>query len=146
MSAVPDLIVPNTKLDAAKALGSLRGFLGPQQLRVVGDCCRGEEKQYFFDKLVELAALVESMPKVYEQDGLGEQAIVYLHYFIGGCDWFITEKDSEREQHQAFGWANLGDDDCAELGYISLIEITAAGAELDFNFKPRSLAEAKEKK
>lgn len=44
----------------------------------------------------------------YEQDGKGEEAIVTLHYFRGGMDWFITEKDMEPEQHQAFGLADLG--------------------------------------
>lgn len=149
MSAVPELlpptpvVAPADKLAATEALNELRHFLGSLQRRVLGDCCRSEEKQFFFDKLVELAALVERMPKVYGQDGLGDQAIVYLHYFVGGCDWFITERDTTREQHQAFGFACLGDPDCAELGYISIAEITQGGAELDMYFKPRTLEEAK---
>jgi len=129
-----------TKLEAVKAAATLKTFMGINQLRyvlVVG--CRGEEKQYFFDKLVELASVVSTMPKVYEQDGKGDQAIAYLHYFRGGMDWYITERDTTDEQHQAFGVANLGDG--PEAGYISIAEIIGANVELDFHFKPRSLAE-----
>lgn len=32
-------------------------------------------------------------PDLYEQDGKGDAAIVYAHYFVGGCDWLITEYD-----------------------------------------------------
>ena len=55
-----------TKLDAANALKTLRGFIGDSQLRVIGDGCRSEEKQYFFDKLVEMARIVTRMPKTYD--------------------------------------------------------------------------------
>jgi hypothetical protein len=79
------------------------------------------------------------MPKTYEQDGLGQQAIAHLHYFTAGGDWYITERDTHPDQHQAFGAANLGYG--AELGYISLPELLAAGAELDLHFTPRPLTQ-----
>jgi hypothetical protein len=133
----------STKLDAIKALATLRGFIGKSQLSAVGDCCRGEEKQFFFDKMVELAGIVESMPKTYEQEGLGDQAVAHLHYFTSGCDWYITEKDMEREQHQAYGSANIGYG--AERGYISIVDLLQVGAELDLYFKPKTLAELAKK-
>ena len=136
----------SSKADATKAIQTLRGFIGPSQLEAVGHACYGEEKEWFFDKMVELAKIVENMPKTYEQDGLGSMAIVSLHYFIGGCDWYITEKDMETPdepgQHQAFGLADLFQDG-GELGYISIVELLANGAELDFHFKPRTLAEVR---
>ena len=36
-----------------------------------------------------------------------------------------------------------GDEDCDELGYISIQELTACGAELDLYFAPRTPAEVK---
>jgi len=118
-----------------------RAFIGASQMAAISVCIRGEEGQFFKDKLCELSALISSMPKTYEQDGKGEDAIAYLHYFKGAADWYITEKDMEAEQHQAFGLADLGYG--GELGYISLVEILGAGAELDLYFKPRTLAEIK---
>lgn len=133
-----------TKTEAAEAIQSLRGFIGRSQLSAIASACRGEECQFFFDKLVEMAALVHFMPKTYDQDGKGDEALVTLHYFTGGCDWWITEKDMLEEQHQAFGLADLGQGH-RELGYISLVEILQAGAELDLYFTPRTLAAVKAK-
>jgi len=143
-------------MDAVNALKVLDGFIGPSQLHAVGAACRGEEKQFFFDKLVELAQIVSTMPKTYEQDGKGEDAIAYLHYFAGGqASWWITEKDAGCEddydptsvnyenrgkQLQAFGLADLFGDG-GELGYISIEEILANGGELDFHFTPKTLKE-----
>ena len=61
-------------------------------------------------------------------DGKGDDAVVYLHYFRGGMDWYITEKDMEEEQHQAFGLADLGYG--GELGYISIQELIDNGVSL----------------
>jgi len=136
----------NTKADATAALKTLRGFIGAEQLYVVADGCRGEEGQFFFDKLVELARIVETMPKTYEQDGKGDEAIAFLHYFAGGqASWWITEQDKLPEQHQAFGLADLFGDG-GELGYISIIELLANGAELDFHFTPKTLRELRAKR
>ncbi len=44
---------PHTHAEAMQALKALEHFIGPHQLRVLRDCCRGEEKQYFFDLLCE---------------------------------------------------------------------------------------------
>jgi hypothetical protein len=60
-------------------------------------------------------------PKPYGQDGKGYEAIVYAHYFVGSCDWFVTEYDPKDDI--AFGWACLGDRNNAELGYVSLTEM-----------------------
>jgi len=128
----------STKLEAAQALNDLRGFIGRSQLYAIADAARGEEKQFFFDKLVEMAGIVRTMPKTHETDGHGESATVHLHYFMGGMDWYITEKDMETEQLQAFGLADLGYG--GEIGYISLVEVLNAAAELDLHFTPRPIA------
>ncbi len=121
------------------ASDDLKPFIGRAQLSTMRELAKGEEAIFFITRMVELAALIQSMPKTYEQDGKGDQAIAYLHYFTSGCDWYITEKDMEAEQLQAFGLANLGYG--AELGYISIVEILEAGAELDLHFTPKPLAD-----
>ncbi|MFH1886978.1 MAG: DUF2958 domain-containing protein [Pseudomonadota bacterium] len=50
-----------------------------------------------------------------------EEKIIHLHFFIGGCDWFIAEYDG---QDLFFGYAVLnGDYDNAEWGYVSFAEL-----------------------
>ncbi len=144
---------PATKEDARIALNKLKGFLGPAQIFVVKQGFRGEERQFFFDRVVELATIVEFMPKTGEQDGKGGEAMIYLHYFAGGqANFHIMEKDMgcagdtpEQFQSQAFGLADLFGDG-GELGYISIPEILANGGELDFYFQPCSLAQLRAKK
>ncbi len=129
---------PATIHQASRALTTLQGFIGRRQLSAIASGCRSEERQFFLDTLVELGDRVASMPKTYEQDGLGDDAIAYLHYFGPTSDFYITERDREVEQLQAFGQADLGFG--PELGYISIVEILAAHVELDFHFTPTSLA------
>ena len=126
-----------TKLQAVEAIKHLRPFISRSQLQALGDACRGEERHFFIDKIVEYGARVNNMPRVYDQDGLGDNAIAYLHYFIGGIDAYITERDTSRDQHQAFGTINLGYG--FELGYISIQELIDNGAELDLHFDPTPL-------
>ncbi len=124
------------------AAHSLHSFMPTAQLNLVGSLCRGEEGDFFRAKLIEYAERVANMPKTYDQDGLGDDAVAHLHYFSGGCDWYITEKDSEDEQAQAFGLANLGYG--GELGYISLVELCQhARVELDLHFTPTKLSAIK---
>lgn len=135
----PDIQVPATKMQAATAIGQIRGFVGSTQLQAIGQLCQGEERQFFFNKMVEMANIITSMPVTYETDGHGDQAIVQLHYFTADCDWYITERDMESEQLQAFGMADLGYG--GELGYISIVELLECGAELDLHWKPATLAQ-----
>lgn len=101
----------------------------------------GEEWQFFADKMKELAGVIATMPKTYDQDGKGDEAVAHLHYFRGAGDWYITEKDMEGHgTEQAFGLADLYGDG-GELGYISIIELAEAGVELDFHFKPKTIGQ-----
>lgn len=96
----------------------------------------------FQDEIAHLQDVISKAAKTYEQDGLGNKAIVSLHYFYGNMDWYITEIDSEEEQKQAFGYAKFGGD--GELGYISIEELQENGkVELDFHFEPKTLGEVK---
>jgi hypothetical protein len=125
-----------TREEALDARRFLQGFISHAQLAAISAGMHGEERQHFFNKLVEMERLIRTMPMTYEQDGAGEDAISYLHYFLNGFDWYITERDMEREQLQAFGLACMGEE---EMGYINIVELIRNGAELDLYFEPRSL-------
>lgn len=125
-----------TREEALDALRFLQGFMCHAELTAIAAGMRGEERQHYFNKVVEMERLIRTMPMTYEQDGAGEEAIAYLHYFLNGFDWYITERDMEREQLQAFGLACMGEE---EMGYINIVELIHNGAELDLYFEPRSL-------
>jgi hypothetical protein len=121
--------------------GPLFQFIGTSQAAATREALRGEEGEAFAAILARLADTITTMPTSYQTDGRGRAAIAHLHYFRGGMDWYITERDIDADgegQVQAFGLANLGYG--AELGYISLPEILAAGVELDYHWSPRALS------
>ena len=124
-----------------EAIATLRKFMAPSQINFMVSQIRGEEHQFFIDKIKEMANLVNTMPKTYEQDGKGGEAVVYLHYFFRGMDWYIIERDMEVVQYQAFGYADLGHG--AEAGYISIVELIQNGIELDLHFTPKTVNELK---
>jgi hypothetical protein len=119
-----------------EACEALQHFIGATQKMVLAEVIDGEESQFFVGKLNELANIMSTMPKTYETDGQGDEAIAHLHYFTAGFDWYITERDMEEEQLQAFGLACLFE---KELGYISIDELLRNGAELDLHFEPRAI-------
>lgn len=121
------------------------GFIGSAQSSAIRHGLRGSEAPAFDAKISEIHQLVHTMPKTYEQNSLGENAIVYLHYFNGSADAFITERDVEQQQEQAFGLMDLFGDG-GELGYISLSEITEGGMDLDFYWTPKTLAEVRKQR
>ena len=51
-----------------------------------------------------------------------KEKIIYMHFFIGGCDWYAAEYSSEEKLF--FGFAILNNDlQNAEWGYFSLQEL-----------------------
>lgn len=126
-------------VQATAGLHILAPFIGKGQMQTLWNLCRdGEEKAYFKQKVMDMARLIKTMPKTYDQDGSGLEAVAYLHYFTSGFDWYITEKDQEGAgTDQAFGLAIVHE---RELGYISIREIVANGAELDLHFTPATLS------
>ncbi len=124
----------------------LADWMPPHESTIIHAALRGEEKQFFADKIREYADRIKSMPKTGEQDNTPDP-IAHLHYFFRGSHWYITEKDKEGTgREQAFGFACLaGMPDCAEYGYISIDELTALGAELDLYFAPARMSVIKTK-
>ena len=65
---------------------------------------------------------LSKIPRLYETEHTPlQEKLIYLHFFIGGCDWYIAEFDGE---DLFWGFAILNDDfQNAEWGYISLSEL-----------------------
>lgn len=75
------------------------------------------------------------VPKLRSQDGEHtRECIVYLHFFRGQCDWYITEFDGK---DTFFGFAILfPEQGLSEWGYISykeLLNLDLGGFEADCN-------------
>jgi hypothetical protein len=127
-------------MNTTEAVRVMTPFIDKGQMQAIEQNCQGEEGEWFREKLNELAGIIARMPQPYETDGQGNKAIVHLHYFTGGWDWYVIEKDSQTDQYQAFGLV-VGFE--PELGYICLPEILECGAELDLHWEPKTLAEVR---
>ena len=118
---------------------NLQNFISKPQYQLLLNLAQNSpEASYFKDKLAEIEQTINTMPKTYETDGQGNNAIAYLHYFKGGGDWYIVEKDMQNVQ-QAYGLVNLGYD--GEIGYISIEELIKNDVELDLHFQPTKIKE-----
>jgi hypothetical protein len=77
---------------------------------------------------------LDKIPRLYETEEIPlKEKLVYLHFFIGGCDWYVFEYDGE---DLFWGYAILnGDLEMAEFGYISFEELKSIkippGFEID---------------
>ena len=117
-------------------------FIPTSQKYALLEAMRGEESQFFVEIFKELSQTIKTMPVSYQTDGQGDNAIVYLHFFIGSMDAYITELDvSGAPFNQCFGYADFGYG--GELGYISIQEWVDQGAELDLHWEPKSLRDVK---
>lgn len=90
--------------------------------------------------------LRQTIPALYEQDGLGMDAVVHCKFFCPYSQWtcYVTEFDG---QDTLFGWTTL-DGMTGELGYGSLGELLSATRgrlpmiERDRGFGGMTIAEA----
>jgi hypothetical protein len=74
-------------------------------------------------------------PRLYATEHLPLQdKVIHLHFFIGGCDWYIAEFDGD---DLFWGFAILNNDFInAEWGYISFSElndINIKGYQIDYD-------------
>ncbi len=61
------------------------------------------------------------IPRLYKTEHIPlREKLVYLHFFLGSADWYVCEFNGE---DLFWGFAHLGDDQCAEWGYISFSEL-----------------------
>lgn len=68
------------------------------------------------------------IPKLYETEHIPLQdKLIYLHFFIGGCDWYIAETDGD---DLFWGFVILNNDyQMAEWGYFSFNELRRISAQ-----------------
>ena len=117
----------------------LKDYVSPEQFLTT--IAGGEE---MYDTVAKVVKQIKATPDLYEQDdGKGDDAIVYLHYFNDDSDWYITEFD--KEDKNAHGY--LSSDKKSkfeEWGNFNLYRIESVGAELDYNWTPKTLKEVKD--
>lgn len=65
---------------------------------------------------------LSKIPKLYETENVPlKNKLIWLHFFIGGSEWFICEYDGE---DLMFGFCILNNDlEMAEWGYVSFKEL-----------------------
>ncbi len=70
---------------------------------------------------------LSKIPILYETENVPlKDKLIYLHFFIGGCDWFACEYDGN---DLFFGFAILNNDyQMAEWGYVSFSELKSIKA------------------
>ena len=69
-----------------------------------------------------IAEKIKRTRNLYEQDGKGKNAVVYMHYFNPSSDWYVTEMD--KSTGQMFGYVILnGDRQNSEFGYWNIEEL-----------------------
>lgn len=73
------------------------------------------------------------IPRLYETGNIPlKDKLIYLHFFIGGCDWYVAEFN---RSDLFWGFAILNNDyEMAEWGYFSfreMKEINISGIEID---------------
>ena len=77
---------------------------------------------------------LDKIPRLYETEKIPiEEKLIYLHFFIGSCDWYVAEFDGD---DTFWGYAILnGDLQNAEWGYFSFSELrdvkVKGGVEVD---------------
>lgn len=65
---------------------------------------------------------LDKIPRLYETEHVSlRDKMIYLHFFIGGCDWWISEYDGDE---LFFGFVILNNDILnSEWGYVSFREL-----------------------
>ena len=66
-------------------------------------------------------ARLAKIPKLYETENIPlKDKLIYLHFFIGGCDWYAAEYEDDR----FWGYVILNEDILnAEWGYFSFNDL-----------------------
>lgn len=124
--------VDNNLTVSPKELAIAKSVLPTVQYVSTLKFAQGEEREFFVNKIKEIAVAVENAPKINATDGLEEHRIVLRYFHPSGTQSFITEIGKDGD---AFGFQCLNDDwDNAEWGYINLDELkNICGMEVDFH-------------
>lgn len=119
---------------------------------------RGEEGEAIADLVLGAVSNILGTPMTYQTEEMASaDKVLHLHYFMGGVDAWIVERDvgdsgsptavgaGIGDQHQAYGKITLCGDgwEGAEWGYISIAELIANGVELDLYWQNKTVKEMK---
>lgn len=125
-SADDDLTVSPKELAVAKSVLPTVQYVSTLKF------AQGEEREFFVNKIKEIAVAVENAPKINATDGLEEHRIVLRYFHPSGTQSFITEIGKDGD---AFGFQCLNDDwENAEWDYLNIDELkNICGMEVDFH-------------
>lgn len=124
--------VDNNLTVSPKELAIAKSVLPTVQYVSTLKFAQGEEREFFVNKIKEIAVAVENAPKINATDGLEEHRIVLCYFHPSGTQSFITEIGKDGD---AFGFQCLNDDwENAEWGYLNIDELkNIRGMEVDFH-------------
>lgn len=124
--------VDNNLIVSPKELAIAKSVLPTVQYVSTLKFAQGEEREFFVNKIKEIAVAVENAPKINATDGLEEHRIVLRYFHPSGTQSFITEIGKDGD---AFGFQCLNDDwENAEWGYLNIDELkNIRGMEVDFH-------------
>lgn len=137
--------VPQAEPEKAFSISSFKdaiSIIPTNQLRVVNQNLRGEEKEYFQNLIKEIDRLAKDISdKRPEADSIMEYP-VYFHYFYAGSDWLISEYYPKEGLFYGYVVLN-GDTEMSEFGSIGIDDIAKSNrVEMDFHWKQKSIGEA----
>jgi len=81
------------------------------------------------------------VPKFYSTEEVPlKEKMIYMHFFIGGCNWYAAEYDPESQTFFGFAVLNL-DLENSEWGYFSLeelcsLKVSFVEVDRDLHFTP----------
>lgn len=133
----------------------LGNFMPYAQRLALLDALRGEEGEAIAEVVMRAVNRIRGTPLTCQTEGEEtSEKLLHLHYFMGGVDAWIVERDvgegdteapgaGENDQIQAYGKITLfgGGWEEAEWGYISIYELIQYGVELDLYWEPKPVKE-----
>ena len=124
--------VDNNLTVSPKELAIAKSVLPTVQYVSTLKFAQGEKREFFVNKIKEIAVAVENAPKINATDGLEEHRIVLRYFHPSGTQSFITEIGKDGD---AFGFQCLNDDwENAEWDYLNIDELkNIRGMEVDFH-------------
>lgn len=86
------------------------------------------------------------LPVFYSTESISlKEKMIYVHFFLDECDWYVSEYDAESKKF--FGFAILNNDyEMAEWGYFGFEElrdlrISFLEVDRDLHFEPKKAVE-----
>ena len=109
--------LPTPMSQVILAARSLERFISPAELETLGNACRGEEREFFKAKMVELADVADNMPTSTKRTGKAIRPWCACTISLPTVTGTSPSATSSDEQLQAFGLACIWEQ---ELGYITI--------------------------